>query len=228
MEKAIRVMDLPENERPRERILRYGAKVLSNGELLAIILRTGTTNENVLNLSNRVIKNCGGLNGILNTSAEGFMSISGIGKAKAAQILALVEVSKRFKSFQSGESIKITQPVDAANIVMEELRSMKKECLKLIMMNTKNIIISIKDVSIGSLNSSIVHPREVFTEAIKNSSASIIICHNHPSGDPTPSNEDINIKYRLRECGKLLGIELVDHIIIGEGSYISLKEKGIL
>ena len=228
MEKAIRVMDLPENERPRERILRYGGEVLSNAELLAIILRTGTANENVLNLSSRVIKNCGGLNGILNMSAEGFMSISGIGKAKAAEILAVVEISKRFKSFQSGENIKITQPVDAANIVMEKMRSMKKECLKLIMMNTKNIIISIKDVSIGSLNSSIVHPREVFTEAIKNSSASIIICHNHPSGDPTPSNEDINITYRLRECGKLLGIELVDHIIIGEGNYISMKEKGIL
>ena len=228
MEKVIRVMDLPENERPRERLLRYGADSLSNGELLAIILRTGIANENVLNLSSRVIKNCGGLNGILTMSADGFMSISGIGKAKAAQILAVVEISKRFKSFHAGENIKITQPIDAANIVMDNMRTMKKEYLKVIMMNTKNIIISIKDVSIGSLNSSIVHPREVFTEAIKNSSASIIICHNHPSGDPTPSNEDINITYRLKECGKLLGIELVDHIIIGEGKYISLKEKGIL
>ena len=228
MEKEIRVMDLPENERPRERLLRYGAEMLSNGELLAIILSTGTKNENVLNLSNRIIKTCGGLNGILSMSAEEYMSLSGIGKAKAAQMLALVEISKRFRSFQSGEEIRISKPVDVANIVMENMRYMKKECLRVIMLNTKNIIISMKDISIGSLNSSIVHPREVFTEAIKKSSACIIICHNHPSGDPTPSSEDINITYRLKECGNLLGIELVDHIIIGEGTYISLKEKGIL
>jgi DNA repair protein RadC len=111
---------------------------------------------------------------------------------------------------------------------MEGMRNLKQECLKVVMLNTKNIVISIKDVSIGSLNSSIVHPREVFNEAIKKNSASIIVSHNHPSGDPTPSGEDINLTHRLSECGKLIGIELLDHIIIGNGIYISLKEKGIL
>ena len=111
---------------------------------------------------------------------------------------------------------------------MEDMRYLKKEYLKLIMLNTKNVIISIKDISIGNLNSSIVHPREVFYEAIKKCSASVVICHNHPSGDPTPSKEDINITTRLKECGKLLGIEVLDHIIIGNGTYISLKEKGML
>ena len=228
MEQFLKITDLPENERPRERLLKYGADALSNGELLAIILRTGTMGENIISLSNRIIKECGGLNGLLSSSSEEFMNLNGIGEAKAAQLLALAEISKRFKTFKAGEEYKISQPKDAAELVMENMRYLKQEYLKLLMLNTKNVVIAVKDVSIGSLNSSIVHPREVFCEAIKKSSASIIICHNHPSGDPTPSNEDINVTHRLRESGKLLGIDLLDHIIIGDGKYISLKEKGIL
>lgn len=228
MEKSLKIMELPENERPRERLLRYGAETLSNGELLAIILRTGNFEENVLSLSNRILASKGGLNGLLDSSLEELIEIKGIGKAKASQLLALVEISKRFKSYESGECYKINNPKDAAEIVMGNMRYLKKEYLKVILLNSKNVVIGIKDVSIGSLNCSIVHPREVFSEAIKKSSASIIICHNHPSGDPTPSNEDINISYRLRDCGNILGIELLDHLIIGNGIYISLKEKGIL
>jgi DNA repair protein RadC len=228
MEKALRIMDLPESERPREKLIRYGAETLSNGELLAIILRTGNSNENIVNLSNRILKESGGLNGLLISSSEDFLSLRGIGEAKAAQLLALAEISKRFKSFRSGDEYKISQPKDAADLVMESMRHLKQECLKVIMLNTKNIVIAIKDASLGSLNSSIVHPREVFCEAIKKSSASIIISHNHPSGDPTPSSEDINLTHRIKECGKLIGIELLDHIIIGDGCYVSLKEKGIL
>jgi DNA repair protein RadC len=228
MEKALRIMDLPESERPREKLIRYGAETLSNGELLAIILRTGNSNENIVNLSNRILKESGGLNGLLISSSEDFLSLRGIGEAKAAQLLALAEISKRFKSFRSGDEYKISQPKDAADLVMESMRHLKQECLKVIMLNTKNIVITIKDASLGSLNSSIVHPREVFCEAIKKSSASIIISHNHPSGDPTPSSEDINLTHRIKECGKLIGIELLDHIIIGDGCYVSLKEKGIL
>jgi DNA repair protein RadC len=228
MEKALRIMDLPESERPREKLIRYGAETLSNGELLAIILRTGNSNENIVNLSNRILKESGGLNGLLISSSEDFLSLRGIGEAKAAQLLALAEISKRFKSFRSGDEYKISQPKDAADLLMESMRHLKQECLKVIMLNTKNIVITIKDASLGSLNSSIVHPREVFCEAIKKSSASIIISHNHPSGDPTPSSEDINLTHRIKECGKLIGIELLDHIIIGDGCYVSLKEKGIL
>lgn len=228
MEENFKLTDLPKNERPREKLLRYGAETLSNGELLAIILRTGSKSENILSLCNRILCQCGGINGLLNSEFEGLQSLKGIGEAKATQLIALSELSKRFKTFKSGSDVKITQPQNAADYVMEDMRYLKKEYLKLIMLNTKNIVISIKDISVGSLNSSIVHPREVFIEAIKNSSASIIICHNHPSGDPTPSNEDINITSRLKECGKLLGIEVLDHIIIGDGTYISLKEKGVL
>ncbi|WPC42882.1 RadC family protein [Clostridium sp. JS66] len=228
MEQTLRIMDLPENERPRERLLRYGTQSLSNAELLAIILSSGTKKENVLSLSNRIIKETGGLNGLLKSTAEDFMSLSGIGEAKAAQLMALLEISKRFKSYRDGNDYKVSKPRDAAALVMDEMKNFKQEHLKVIMLNTKNVVLFIKDVSVGSLNSSIVHPREVFCDAIRKNSAFIIVCHNHPSGDPQPSNEDINVTNRLKECGKLLGIELLDHLIIGNGRYISLKEKGIL
>lgn len=228
MKSMLKIMDLPESERPRERLFRYGADVLSNNELLAIILRTGTPEENVINLSNRILNESGGLNGLLGLSPEEIMSLKGIGKAKASQIIATGELAKRFKAYKSGDIYIIKQPKDAVSLVMEEMRYFKEEHLRVIMMNTKNMVISVKDVSIGSLNSSIVHPREVFSEAIRRSSASIIICHNHPSGDPTPSKEDISVTERLKECGKILGIDLLDHLIIGNGSYVSLKEKCIV
>ncbi|MCY6485072.1 DNA repair protein RadC [Clostridium aestuarii] len=228
MQTTFRIMDLPKNERPRERLLRYGGDNLSNSELLAIILRTGTSKENVLNLSTRILKESGGLNELLSSNAEEFMSLNGIGPAKAAQLLAVSELFKRFKAFKSGEFYAIKQPKDAVNLVMEEMRYLKEEHLRVIMLNTKNRVTCIKDVSIGTLNSSIVHPREIFSEAIKKNSAAIIICHNHPSGDPTPSSEDINVTYRLKECSELLGIGLLDHLIIGNGIYVSLKEKCIL
>ena len=228
MKNAVRIMDLPSNERPQEKLLRYGADTLSNSELLALILRTGTSEENIVSLCSRVLKEAGGLNGLLEYSAEEYMRLKGIKTAKAAQLLALSELSKRFKSYKSGDEYKISHPKDAAMLIMESMRHLKQEILKVLLLNTKNIVIAEKDISKGSLNSSIVHPREVFNEAVKRSCASIIICHNHPSGDPTPSNEDINITHRLKDSGRILGIELLDHIIIGNGIYVSLKEKGIL
>ena len=228
MERNIKIMDLPENERPRERLLRYGPKALSNIELIAIILRTGCKNENAIDLSCRVLKDNGGLNGLLELSSDELYKIKGIGKTKAAELMAISEISKRFRSYKCGEEYSVTSPCEAADFVMEDMRYLDKECLKVIMLNRKNKVIGSENVSLGSLDSSVVHPREVFKNAIKKSSASIIICHNHPSGDPTPSVEDINVTKRIKECGKILGIELLDHIIIGNGKYISLKEKGIL
>ncbi|WP_163191786.1 RadC family protein [Clostridium thermarum] len=228
MANTLKIMDLPKNERPRERLFKYGPESLSNSELLALILRSGNSGENIINLCNRILTEAGGLNGLLNSNAEEFMKLKGIKEAKAAQLLALAEITKRFRTYKSGEEYIIKSPADAASILMETMRSLKQEVLKIILVNTKNKVILIKDVSMGSINSSIVHPREVFMEAVRRSAASIIVCHNHPSGDPTPSSEDINITHRLKECGKLLGIELLDHIIIGNGTYISLKEKGIL
>ncbi|WP_125152610.1 RadC family protein [Clostridium rectalis] len=228
MSDELKIVDLPKNERPRERLFRYGVESLSNVELLALILRTGNKNENILSFCGRIMKISGGLNGILNLSLDELIKIKGIGKAKASQILALGELSKRFRSFKSGSDYQIKAPDDVALLVMEEMKGLKQEFLKVVMLNTKNYIINIKNIFIGTLNSSIIHPREIFKEAIKNSSSAIIMCHNHPSGDPTPSNEDINVTYRIDQCSKLIGIDLLDHIIIGDGVYISLKEKGIV
>ena len=228
MNYKLKIKDLPKNERPREKMLRYGAEYLSNSELLALILRTGTKEDSVLNLCDRLLSHCGGINGISSPSINDLKQVKGIGEVKATQVLALAELATRFNSFKSGEEHIVSSPKDVSNYMMRQMKGLKKEYFKLIMLNTKNIIISVKDISIGNLNSSIVHPREVFIEAIKLSSASVILCHNHPSGDPTPSKEDILITKRLKECGTLLGIEVLDHIIIGNETYISLKEKGIV
>lgn len=224
----MKIMELPQNERPQERLFRYGVEPLSNSELIALILRTGNSSESAIGLSSRIIAECGGLDGLLNSSAVELMKIKGIKTAKAAQILALAELAKRFKSYKSGDEFKVTSPESVAQYVMMDMMSLKQEILRVIMLNTKNMIISMKDISIGSVNSSIVHPREVFCEAIKKHSTSVIVCHNHPSGDPSPSVEDINITKRLVECGKILGVELLDHIIIGNRKYVSLKEELLL
>lgn len=228
MKENVLIKELPTAERPRERLLRYGAASLSNSELIAIILRTGNKNENILNLSSRIIKERGGLNGLLNSEIEDFTRLKGIGVAKASQLIALSELSKRFKCYKSGEKYKISSPKDAAMYVMEEMRYLKQEILKVLMLDMKNHVIYEKNVSMGSLNSSIVHPREVFKEAIVKNSASIIILHNHPSGECTPSKEDIQVTQRIKESGRIIGIELMDHIVIGDGNFTSLKEKGLL
>ncbi|ACA54057.1 JAB domain-containing protein [Clostridium botulinum] len=228
MDNNFKIKDLPKNERPQERLIRYGAEVLSNSELLAVILRTGTKNQNIMMLASSLIKETGGLDQLFNQSIEELTKIKGIGVTKAVQILALSELSKRFKTYKSGNEYKISTPLDVSNLVMEDMKYLKQEKLKILILNTKNIVTYIRDVFIGTLNSSIVHPREIFCEAIKKNGASIIICHNHPSGDPTPSKEDINITLRLKKCGKLIGIDLLDHIIIGENKYVSMKEKGTI
>ncbi|WP_373844567.1 DNA repair protein RadC [Clostridium sp.] len=227
MKNNLKIMDLPKNERPRERLFRYGSEALSNSELLAVILGTGIKGENIVSLSNRIIKDNGGLKGIFNSDLEDFLSISGVGKAKAAKIIAMAELSKRFRSYKDGDDYRISSPKDAAVLVMEEMKGMRQEHLKVILLNTKNMVVGIKNIFIGTLNSSIVHPREIFFYAIKKNSASIILCHNHPSGDPSPSGEDVNVTLRLKKCGELLGIQLVDHLIIGNGIFVSLKERGI-
>lgn len=222
------IKELPENERPQERLYRYGAEALSNSELLAIILRTGNRNQNVVALSSKIIKQRGGLNGLLSTSFEEYLKISGVGNAKASQLMALSELSKRFKSYKSGDEYKINSPESAAYYVMEELRYLKQEILKVLFLDIKNKVIYEKNITVGTLDSSLVHPREVFKEAIIKNSAGIILIHNHPSGDPTPSKEDIEVTRRIAKCGEVIGIKLVDHIIIGDGIFISLKQKEVI
>ena len=229
MDNNLRILDIPKEERPIEKLINFGAETLDNQELLAVILRCGTRGENALELSRRILNEVNGLNGILNISYADVVKIKGIKDVKGAQILALSELFKRFNSLKSNiNNVNISSPRDIANMLMIEMSSLNQEVLRLIVLNTKNSIIKIKDVFKGTLDSSIVHPRELYAEAVKSGGASIIICHNHPSGDPSPSKEDINITLRIKECGKILGINLLDHIIIGNRKYISLKEKGIM
>jgi len=228
---SLSIKDLPKEERPRERMQRYGAQVLNDAELLAVLIRTGTPSESALVLAQRILKGNGaksGLSFVADSSIEELSEIRGIGLAKSVQIKAAVELGRRISSYARQNPTVINTPVDVKNLLMEEMRFLEKEHFKVILLNIKNHVISVEDISIGSLNSSIVHPREVFKPAIRRSSAAMILVHNHPSGDPTPSREDVEITRRLTEAGKILGIEVVDHVIIGDGIYISLREKGII
>ncbi|WP_044894830.1 RadC family protein [Bacillus alveayuensis] len=223
---SLMIRDFPENERPRERLISDGPESLANHELLAILLRTGTKDESVLQLANRLLNHFEGLRLLKDATIEEITSIKGIGTAKAVQILAAIELGRRISRLQYDERYVIRSPEDGAKYVMEDMRFLSQEHFVCLYLNTKNQVIHRKTVFIGSLNASIVHPREVFKEAIKRSAASIICAHNHPSGDPTPSREDIEVTKRLVECGRMIGIELLDHLIIGDRKFISLKEKG--
>lgn len=222
------IRDFPIEERPRERFIQSGPKSLSNKEILAILLRTGTREESVLQLANRLLTTFEGLRLLKGASLEELTAIKGIGKAKAIQILAAIELGRRIANLTYDERYVIRSPEDGANYVMNDMRFLSQEHFVVIYLDTKNQVIHKQTIFIGSLNASIVHPREVFKEAIRRSSASIICVHNHPSGDPTPSREDIDVTKRLAECGRMLGIEVLDHLIIGEKKFVSLKEKGYL
>lgn len=223
---SIMIKNVPKNDRPRERMLEYGADHLSNQELLAILLGTGTKAESVMALSNRVLMHFEGLKLLHDATIEELTAIKGIGSAKGVQLLSAIELGKRMNQYKPDVRYVIRSPEDGANYVMEEMRSLRQEHFVVLFLDTKNQVIHRQTIFIGSLNASIVHPREVFREAVKRSAASIIVIHNHPSGDPTPSKEDIHVTRRLVDAGKMIGIELLDHLIIGDRKFVSLKEKG--
>ncbi|ANE47167.1 hypothetical protein SY83_13830 [Paenibacillus swuensis] len=220
--------DVPNEERPRERMQQFGASALSNAELLAILLRTGTIAESAVRLAQRLLQETGGLRPLVEMRTEELMKFKGIGSAKAIQIQAGIELGRRMGRTQLPETVTVRSPEDAANYCMEDLRYLQKEHFVVLFLNTKNHIIGQETLSMGSLNASIVHPREVFRAAIQRSSASLICVHNHPSGDPTPSPEDIAMTRRLIEAGEIVGIDVLDHIIIGDLRYVSLKQQGLL
>ena len=222
------VKDMALNERPREKMIVKGEKSLSNSELLAIILRTGTKNKNAIELASHIInRDIQGIRLLQEMTVEELCTIDGVGVSKATQIKAALELGVRIASYKPMK-FKVTNPWDIYKYYMEGLRYLKKEVFKIVLLNTKNEIISDIDISIGTLNSSLVHPREVFREAIKRSANKIILMHNHPSGSVEPSREDKNITSRLIECGKIVGIDIIDHIIIGDGVYFSFKENMII
>ena len=219
----MKIKEMNEDSRPRERLLKFGIENLSNAEILAIMLRTGSQGENVIEMSNRLINEYG-LDKLFECSLKELQEIKGIGPAKAMQILSMFELLKRHN--QSKKPVKkITCAEDVFNLFHERLKDKKEEHFYVLMLNTQNYIIGDKLISKGILDASIIDPREVFKPAIRNSSARIILVHNHPGGDPTPSKEDLEVTEKIVNAGEILGIKVLDHIIIGRDGYWSWKEK---
>jgi DNA repair protein RadC len=223
------VHDLPLSERPRERLSKLGSEALSSQEILALILGRGTKGESVIVTAQKLLIRFGNLKNLASASIEELTQIKGIGPAKAAQIKATFELSKRLEN-SSSETTKITvkSPEDVVKTARNLLKGKKKEHFLVICLDTRNHLIKTSTVSIGSLDCSIVHPREVFKDAISSSAASVIFIHNHPSGDPTPSEDDIKMTKRLIEAGEIIGIEVLDHIIICDSEHLSMKAKNLV
>jgi DNA repair protein RadC len=223
------IKDLPLSERPREKLYSQGVEALSNAELIAILIRTGSKEDSAIDLATKLIQmDDRGIAFLADVTLQELTDIKGIGDSKACQILAAIELGKRVNRRGPLDKIKVTSPGILAELLMQEMRYLSKEHFKIAILDTKNQILSIENISVGTLNASIVHPRDVFKIAIKKNANSIILIHNHPSGDTTPSNEDINITNRLIDAGNLIGIKVLDHIIIGDNMYLSLKEKSII
>ena len=222
---CMKIKDLPDSSKPRERFLKHGPEALSDAELFAIILRTGTLDENVIDMSNRLIAEYG-LDKLFDCSLKELQKIKGIGPSKAMQILAMAELGKRYNQSQIPQKKKITCAEDVFNLMHEKLKDKKEEHFYVLMLDTKNNLIG-EPVLItkGILDASIVHPREVFKQAIKNSASKIILVHNHPSGDPNPSREDLEVTKSIIETGRILEITLIDHVILGLNSFESINKK---
>ncbi len=222
------IKDLPQGERPRERLKQHGPKHLNNTELIAILLRTGMTGENVISLSSRVLTALGRLAGLGRSSFTELCSQRGLSEAKACQLLAAVELGRRFVSLAPEERVVINSPQDVANLLMAEMAVLDQEHLKALLLNTKNEVLGIREIYVGNVNSSVVRPAEVFRPAVRDNATSVIVVHNHPSGDPTPSPEDVSITRTLIEAGKMMAVDVLDHLVIGSGNrFVSLKEAGL-
>ena len=227
---AIKLKELPMSERPYEKLEMYGAETLTNSELLAIIIKTGTKDETSIMLAQKILNlknsnNKQDLRFLQDISIKELMTIKGIGKVKAIQIKAVGELTKRLSKPINDMKIKIKSPNDVADLFMQELRYEKREIMKLVVLNTKNIIQKIINISLGATNSVSVEPKEILLEAIKCQANKIILIHNHPSGDPTPSKDDYRFTDRIYECADIMGIELLDHIVIGDGTFASIFSK---
>jgi len=220
------VREIPAEDRPRERLLNQGVEALSNSELLAILLRTGTRGCSAVDLADRMLKQFGGIGKLIEADLQELIDLPGMGLAKATQVKAAIELGRRVARLSRETSPRFLEPQDTADYLMDRLRFLRKEHFVVLHLDTKNRLIGEETVSIGSLDTAIVHPREIFKTAVKRSAASIICAHNHPSGDPMPSFEDIEVTRRLVEAGRILGVEVLDHVVIGENCYVSIKEKG--
>lgn len=225
MKSQYRIADLAPSERPRERLQHQGAQALSTPELLAVLLRSGVAGESAVQLAQRLLKSLGGLVGIQRADFHEVESQHGMGEAKAATLKAAIELGRRLSIQEPEERPALNSPAEAAALVQYEMSALEQEHLRAILLDTRNRVIAIADVTRGSLNSAHVRIGEVFRDAIRKNAAALILVHNHPSGDPSPSPDDLTLTKAIREAGRLLDIEVLDHLIIGQGRYISLKES---
>lgn len=227
-EKTLTIKEIPEEDRPRERLLKHGAQTLATADLLAILLRSGNREESAVRLAERLLLAHRGLSGLGRVAPREMVKLKGIGLVKAVTIAAALELGKRLRDLKSEQRPVIHNSRDVSNHMMPLLRYEQKEKFYLLPLSTKNHVLDEREIFIGSLNASIVHPRELFREALSYAAAAVILVHNHPSGDPAPSREDIEATRRLAQAGNLLEIPVLDHVIIGDGKYVSMKDQGII
>ncbi len=224
---SYRITDLASSERPRERLAQLGAQALSNAELLAILLRVGVRGENAVQVGTRLLQSFGGLSGLHRASYAEVCNQHGIGLAKAAQIKAAIELGRRLTLESPEERPAIHSPADAAALVQFEMSALEQEHLRVLLLDTRNRVLDIVEIYRGSLNSSQVRVGELFRAAIRRNAAALIVVHNHPSGDPAPSPDDVAVTRAIVEAGKLLDVQVLDHLVIGRGKWVSLKERGL-
>jgi len=220
------IRDLPRPERPRERLQKFGPEALSAQELLALVIGRGIPKKSVMSIAQELLAKFGNVKAISQASIEELSQIKGIGLAKAAQIKASFELGRREELEPELKNFDIKDPEAVVKAIRASIKDKAKEHFKLILLNPRNKIVGISTISIGTLNASLVHPREVFKDAIMHNAASVVLAHNHPSGDPEPSEDDLKITKKLVDSGKILGIEVIDHIVIGKNNYYSFKAKG--
>ena len=224
---VLMIRDMAEADRPRERMQQVGVGAVSTAELLAIILRTGSGGENVVRLAERLLAQFGSLPGLARASIPELMMVKGIGAAKACEVKAALELGRRLMASAPEERSMVSSPADAANLLMSEMMFLEQEHLRLILLDTRNRVLQTPTIYVGSLNTSVVRVSELFRAALKANAAAMIVAHNHPSGDPAPSPEDIQVTRKLVEAGKLMNLEVLDHIVIGHQRFVSLKERGL-
>jgi DNA repair protein RadC len=217
---------LPGTQKPREKVLLYGTDKVEVRDLLAIMLNTGTRSTSALMLADSLLAKFGSLLGLSEASIEELTTVHGVGTVKAVRIAAACEIGRRLRGFSNHEKLHIRQAEDVAGLLMDEMRHLDREEFRGVFLDAKNQVLEIRTVAVGNLHGALVHPREVYKNAVRRSCAAVIMVHNHPSGDPTPSDNDIAVTRRLKKAGEVLGIELLDHLIIGDGNHVSLKESG--
>lgn len=222
------VRELPEEDRPRERLARLGPEALRDAELMAILFRTGPKAVGAVALADQVLAHFGNLRSLAHASLEELQQVKGLGHAKAVEIKAGLELGKRLAAYSGRDRTRIRGAEDVANLLMVQFKDYENEHFKCLLLNTKNDLVKVVDVSHGGLDGAMAVPRDVFRQAVRESANAVIVCHNHPSGDPQPSRDDMALTKRLTESGDLLGVRVLDHIVFGDGRYVSFKERKLL